>query len=121
MSPGIPNLDSEREVANYARRVAKARDKSWLRRFKRGPGIERILDEGGELYLRLEAECRRVEREIASLSRRPGDPGVVGKTQTLTRELHAGRCQLLRLLMVIDELRPMTVARSASTNGADAA
>ena len=104
MTPRVSLRDSEREVADFARRASTYMQSGPLRRFARD-GRMKLIDDGRALRARLEAHCNQVEREIAGLADRAREPGVVERTKTLTHELDAGQCQLLRLSTVLDELR----------------
>ena len=106
MTPRAETWDSEREVADFARRASRVSEKRGLRRFGRAGDVERILDDGDALLLRLRSNCRRVEREIALLVDRADEPGMRDKVHTLAQELRAGQCQLQRLNVALDGLRP---------------
>ena len=113
MSPYGSTRSSERDVANFARSASAYMDGGLIRRFVRDDRA-RLLSDGRALWLRLDADRRRIEREIATLVHRTGEPRALERVETLTQELHAGECQLQRLSAVLDELQASGALRPAS-------
>jgi hypothetical protein len=99
-----PYHGSEREVLDFVRCASAYMDGGRIRRFVRDDRAS-LLSEGRALWLRLDEDCRRVEREIATLVERTGKRHAHDRAETLTQELHAGQCQLQRLSTVLDDLR----------------
>ena len=110
---------SEREVANFARSASAYMEGGLIRRFVRDERA-RLLSDGRALWLRLDADCRRVEREMATLVQQAWEPRVLERVATLTQELDAGQCQLQRLSTILDELQASEAPRGASLRRAGA-
>jgi hypothetical protein len=112
MSPFGSTRDSEREVSDLARSASAYLNAGPIRRFVRDDRA-RLLADGRAMWQRLDADCRRVEREIATLVQQAWEPRVLDRVGSLTQELDAGRCQLQRLSTVLDELEASDAPRRA--------
>ena len=105
MAPRASTRDSEREVAEFARRASTFIERGRGRRFVRRDDSAKIVAEGEALSLRLDGDRNRVEGELAVMVQRADEPHVLNRVQTLTQELRAAQCQLQRLGAVLDDLR----------------